>query len=139
MQFSELALVGKIGRLFTYAMENRKYNRYEFIKKWLASETYNLTVNFAVHLCSQSKIYILESFEEEFKGNLPSIDEDSRYYGDDMEWFGYVAAYWFFLDGTTGRDILDTIDVNRVLDAYDVLHTVSVKLAIEMIKEDDKL
>lgn len=48
-------------------------------------------------------------------------------------------AYWFFIEQISGTDILKMYDVDRILDSYDALHTVSVKLAIEEIEEDDVL
>lgn len=139
MDFSELMLAEKIGKVLALAVSQKKYNRYELIKKWLASETYDETIHFSVHLCSQSKLYILNSFEDEISPDLPSIDEDSPLYEDDLFWFGYIVAYWFFLDKISGTDILRQIDVGKMLDEYDVLHTLSPKHAIELIKEDDSL
>lgn len=39
MDFFELKLIEKIGTVFEIAMRDRKYNRYQFIKKWCASDT----------------------------------------------------------------------------------------------------
>ena len=55
-----------------------------------------------------------------------------------MYWFGYIITYWHFLEGISGKDIVINYDVCKILDEFDVLHTVSVKRAIEMIKEDDR-
>lgn len=44
-------------------------------------------------------------------------------------------AYWFFIEQISGLDILKKYDVDRILDSYGDLHTVSVKRAIEEIKE----
>lgn len=139
MEYIELMLIEKIGNILAYAVSKKRYNRYELITKWLASETYEAMINFEVYLCSQSKSYILTAFEKEYADNLPSIDEDSCYFEDDLFWFGYTMAYWFFTDGTTGKDILKKIDVCKALDEYDVLHTLGVKHAIDKIKEDDRL
>lgn len=132
-------LAEKIGKVLAMAVAEKKYNRYELIKKWLLSKTYADTIDFAVHLCSQAKSYILSEFEKEYSNNLPSIDEDSPYYEDDLYWFGYIMAYWYFLDGTTGQEIVDKIDINNVLDNYEILHTISVQHAIDKIKEVDVL
>lgn len=139
MEFIELTLIEKIGKILAYAVSERKYDRYALVEKWLDSDTYDETINFSVHLCSQSKKYILTAFEEEIKNDLPVLDDDSPLYEDDLYWFGYVAAYWFFLDGTTGKDILKSINVRKMLDDYEMLHTLSVKHAIDKIKEDDAL
>lgn len=90
-------------------MTENKYNRYELIHKWLASDTYDETVNFYVHLCSQAKAYILAAFEREFESDLPSIDEESPLYGENLYWFGYVMAYWFFIEQISGLDILKSM------------------------------
>lgn len=139
MEFFNLMLAEKIGKVLAMAVAEKKYNRYELIKKWLLSKTYADTIDFAVHLCSQAKSYILSEFEKEYSNNLPSIDEDSPYYEDDLYWFGYIMAYWYFLDGTTGQEIVDKIDINNVLDNYEILHTISVQHAIDKIKEVDVL
>lgn len=139
MDFFNLMLAEKIGKVLAMAVSEKKYNRYELIKKWLLSKTYADTIDFAVHLCSQAKSYILSEFEKECADNLPSIDEDSPYYEDDLYWFGYITAYWYFIDGTTGQDIVNKIDINNVLDNYEILHSLGVKHAIDKIKEADAL
>lgn len=139
MLFFNLKLAEKLGKVLAMAAAEKKYNRYELIRKWLLSETYADTVDLAVHLCSQARGYILSEFEAEYKDNLPSIDEDSIYYEDDLYWFGYIMAYWYFLDGTTGKEIVDKYDIDHILDHYDILHTISVQHAIDKIKEDDTL
>lgn len=139
MDFFDRMLSEKIGKVLSAAVSKRKYSRYELIRKWLLSETYADTVDLAVHLCSQARGYILSEFEAEYKDDLPSIDDDSIYYEDDLYWFGYITAYWYFLDGTTGREIVNKYDINRILDHYDILHTISVQHAIDKIKEDDTL
>ena len=55
MYFSELKLAEKIGKVLYITATENEYNRYELIHKWLASVTYDETVNFYVHLCSQAK------------------------------------------------------------------------------------
>ena len=139
IDFIELMLIEKLGKVLAYAVRERKYNRYELIEKWLSSETFYDAVTFDVSLSSQALTYILSRLEKEYEGNLPTIDEHSPLYEDDLFWFGYVVAYWFFLDGTTGKEMLQKYDMKHSLDGYDVLHTLSVRTAIEKIKEDDAL
>ena len=139
MDLFKLAIARKIGKIFALAATNRKYNCSEFVHKWLASETYQSVIDFETYICSQSRDYILSVFEEENKEHLPTIDENSKYLEDAMWWLGYIVTYWFFLDGTTGPDILRDINIDKVLSEYDVLHTLDVRLAIEKIKEDDAL
>lgn len=138
MDFFELKLIEKIGNVFVCAMREKKYNRYQFIKKWCSSDTCQSISEFDETLCSQAKSYILRTFEKEYESNLPEIDNDSPLYEDDMYWFGYLLTYWHFLDGTSGKDVLKEYDVCKILDEYDVLHTLSIKAAIEKIREDDR-
>lgn len=138
MEFIELKLIEKIGNVFASAMTERKYNHYQFIKQWCASNTCQSVSEFDETLCSQAKSYILRTFEKEYESNLPEIDNDSPLYEEDMYWFGYLLTYWHFLDGTSGKDVLKEYDVCKILDEYDVLHTLSIKAAIEKIREDDR-
>lgn len=84
MYFSELKLAEKNGKELYIAVTENKYNRYELIHKWLPSDTYDETINFYAHLCSQAKTYILAAFEREFENDLPSNDEESPLYGEDL-------------------------------------------------------
>ncbi len=138
MDFFELKLIEKIGTVFEIAMRDRKYNRYQFIKKWCASDTCEAVFKFDETLCSQARTYILRMFEKECGNELPDIDADSPLYEEDMYWFGYILTYWHFLEGISGKEVLETYDVCKVLDEFDVLHTLSVKAAIEKIREDDR-
>lgn len=147
MEFIELKLIEKIADIFARAMRERKYNRYQFLEKWCASETCQAVFDFDETLCSQAKSYILRTFEKEYENNLPDIDEDSPLYEDDMYWMGYVITYWYFMEELegieeskriTGKQMLKEYDMCKALDEYDVLHTISVKAAIRKIKEDDR-
>ena len=139
MDFFNLMLAEKIGKVLSLAVSDKKYNRYELIEKWLYSDTYEDTVNLDVHLCSQARGYILSEFESEYSECLPSHDDESIYYADDLYWFGYITTYWFFLEGITGKEIVNSYNIYNILDSYDTLHTLSVQHAIEKIKEDDAL
>ena len=46
MEFFELKLIEKIGQVFSIAMHDRKYNRYQFIKKWCFSNTCHAVFDF---------------------------------------------------------------------------------------------
>ena len=67
MEFFELKLIEKIGQVFSIAMHDRKYNRYQFIKKWCFSNTCQAVFDFDETLCSQAKSYILRTFEKEYQ------------------------------------------------------------------------
>lgn len=138
MEFFELKLIEKIGNVFAYAMHEKRYNRYQFIKKWCVSETCEAVFEFDETLCSQAKSYILRTFEKEYESDLPETDGDSPLYEDDMYWFGYLLTYWHFLEGISGKQVLEEYDVCKILDEFEVLHTLSIKAAIDKIREDDR-
>lgn len=138
MEFIELKLIEKVGNVFSMAMRDRKYNRYQFVKKWCSSETFQSLIEFDETLCSQAKSYILRMFEKEYEDRLPDIDNDSPLYEDDMNWVGYLLTYWCFEESITGKNIMKQYDVYKIPDEYDVLHTLSIKAAISKIREDDK-
>lgn len=120
-------------------MRDKKYNRYQFARKWCESNICKAVADFDETLCSQAKSYILRMFEAECNGNLPDIDNDSYWYQEDMYWLGYLITYWSFFDGTSGLDIARKYDICKILDEYDALHTLSLKSAIDKIQEDDRL
>lgn len=138
IDFFELKLSEKIGKMFAIAVTERKYNPYEFTVKWCISESCERIFDFDETLASQGRYYILGTFEDEIKNDLPDKCEKADLYADNMYWFGYIITYWHFLEGISGKDIVINYDVCKILDEFDVLHTVSVKRAIEMIKEDDR-
>ena len=138
MEFFELKLIEKIGKVFACAMQEKRYNRYQFVQKWCSSETCQAIFEFDETLCSQAKSYILRTFENEYESDLPEIDDTSPFYEDDMYWLGYLLTYWHFSDGITGKEILEKYDVSKALDEYVVLHTLSIKAAMDKIREDDK-
>ncbi len=134
--FFELKLSEKIGAVFSNAVKDKKYDPYEFAEKWCLSETCRAVFDFDETLVSQARSYILRVFESEISGSLPTTNEKDPLYSDDVYWFGYLITYWHFLEGITGEEIHARYNIRKMLDEYGVLHTLSVKAAIEKIKED---
>lgn len=139
MDFIELKLIEKLAKVLQAAYENNNCDRYTLIEKWLSSDTFARAVVFDVSLASQARSYILRTFEREIEiEQFASGDEDKELYTDAVFWFGYTTAYWCLMDEINGVDILKEYDINKIFDEYDVLHTLKVKTAISMMKEDDK-
>jgi|GEM_PF-4365962 len=70
-------------------------------------------------------------------GNIDDLYQDEPYINDDiMYWGGYLFSCWIFIDDIKGKDIVNNYDIQKILLCYDTLHTVSVKVAIDMIKKD---
>ena len=136
--FFDLKLSEKIGLVFEIAVVEKGYDPYDFAVKWCVSETCENVFDWDETLVSQSRYYILQIFEKEYENDLPQKNEKGYLYADNMFWFGYIITYWHFLEGISGKEIVENFNVCKIIDEYDVLHTVSVKLAIELIKEDDR-
>lgn len=100
------------------------------------SETFQSIIDFETSICTQSALYIFHAFEREMKSCCPQYDEDGDLYEDDLFWFGYITAYWCIEKNITGKDIVDKINIDGMLDNYEILHTISVKSAIKKIEEE---
>lgn len=139
MDFIELKLIEKLAKVLQNAYENNNCDRYTLIEKWLSSDTFANAIAFDVSLVSQARSYILRTFESEIEiEQFVSGEEDKEFYTDAVFWFGYITAYWCLMDEISGVDILKEYNINKILDEFDVLHTLKVKTAISMMKEDDK-
>ena len=53
-----------------------------------------------------------------------------------MFWMGYLITYWCIEYQENPRNILKRYDIESIIYSYEVLHSLSVKSAIEKIKED---
>ena len=45
---------------------------------------------------------------------------------------------WIQIENVSNKYIYKTYDLNKILDEFDVLHTLSIENAIDHIKEDDR-
>lgn len=136
MRFIELKICEKVGNVLEEC--NRICNRdsIQVLLIWLNSEIFERIVDGDVALCSQAKSYIARLFVSENKEHLESIQSNMIISNDVLYWAGYLVTYWCLEYQETAKDVLKNYDIENVIYSYDVLHSLSIKAAIEKIKED---
>lgn len=78
--------------------------------------------------------YTLEhqkTIQDLFANEFSSFAFGDQYDKDAAFWFGYLITYWCYMYHITGSEILQKYDVKKIADDYELLHTLSVKIAIE--------
>lgn len=74
----------------------------------------------------------------ENRGRLDAVQANKVMPNEILFWFGYLItyliAYWCLKYQETARNILKTYDIESIVYSYEVLHSLSVKSAIEKIK-----
>jgi hypothetical protein len=142
LDFEEKALCRKVAGVLELSAK-RGYEPFAFAKLWLASKTAQNLYEWDFKDVAQSKQYLLHSIELEY--NLgqeaihENIQENTEYVADVMYWGGYIFMYFSLENKIKPQELLDKYDIVRILQCYDTLHTVSSKVAVEMIDEDFRL
>lgn len=135
MHFVELKLCEKVGNVLEECNSICQCSM-QLILTWMESEIFERVIDGDVALCSQAKSYIARSFMNENKNRLEAISSAIVFRNEILYWIGYVITYWCFEYEERPRDILRQYDMESVVQSYEVLHSLSVKTAIEKIKED---
>lgn len=135
MHFVELKLCEKIGSVLEEC--NRLVDdSLLLLRTWLASETYDRILDGDVSLFSQAKSYIIRTFMEEGKKQFEAGKSDRMFSDDALFWIGYLITYWCLEYQESAKNIMNNYDLENMLYSYETLHTISVKAAIDKIKED---
>lgn len=130
----ELMIAEKIGNVLRSVTE-QGFDVYDVCAKWLSSTTFSSIMDDDFSIYSRTPKTIQDLLVNEFS----SFAFGDQYDKDAAFWFGYLVTYWCYMYHTTGSEILQKYDVVKIVDDYELLHTLSVKIAIERITEDDKL
>lgn len=136
-----LEIVRAFSRMCEYAME--EYEIVSFFKNLVDSD-YFQKFDSLYTVFSQSKHYMLTIFKEEMdsKGiELVKINEEEKkfipYYEEAAFWMGFVFLTWRIVDNLPKGYLLN-YDIDRLVYGYETLHTTSVSVSIDKIKEDFK-
>lgn len=134
----EKSVCRKIAGVFKYA------NRYgfhpiEFTKFWLESETFDRLYKYDLTAICQFDNYHFDEFLKEAEKNGWKISHTHHNYEDLMYWTGYFLSYFAFNERVSGKDIVVSYDIDKIMRGYETLHTVSCEVAIELMKEDFSL
>jgi hypothetical protein len=134
MPFVELKLCEKTGKILIEAKKLYKGPALSMVDQWLKSEVFSEIIVGNEVYCSQARTYVARCFIEETRGcgatGTVEIADDILY------WFGYVVCYWCFQSEISPSSIAQNYDLSSILNAYEMLHSLSVKTAIEKIRED---
>ncbi len=134
-----LNIAGAFARMCEYA--TGEYEIVSFFKNLVNSDYFQKFDSMYI-VFSQSVNYMFTIFKEEMdnKGiELLKISEDEKknipYYKEAAHWMGYVFLIWRIVDDLPKGYLLN-YDINRLVYGYETLHTTSVSVSIDMIKED---
>lgn len=136
MHFVELKICEKIGSVLEECNNIYSKDSLQLLLLWLDSDTFDRIIDGDVALCSQAKSYIARTFMDENKEKLYSVPSNNILADDILYWCGYLITYWCLEYQESGKNILLKYDIESIVYSYEVLHSLSVKSAIEKIKED---
>lgn len=134
LDLTEKAVANIVGKMFRVASERLEIDEEDFCRIWLKSELCQRLYEMDETLICQSKIYLFNSLVME--NDLPE-KKGHRMDAEAMDWVGYILTYWMYLREIPGKLIEEKYDICKILQEYDTLHTVSCKVAIDMLEQDD--
>lgn len=117
----------------------------DFFKKILSTDCFdNYFDDFTVF--TQAQTYIIDRFLDELKEKNIYVQKkeykdygEYAYYREVAFWGAYLFLVWHKQENISGRTIVETYDIDSILDAYITLHTTSIAYAVCEIKENMKL
>lgn len=135
MPFVELKLCEKIGKILIEAKKLYQGEALLLLTAWLKSAVFSEMIAGNEVYCSQAKTYVARCFVKEEFDMFPQseevgIDDDVLY------WFGYLVSYWCFAYQVEPEHIAENYDIEKIVNAYEALHSVSIKTAIKKIVEE---
>ena len=136
MRFVELKICEKVGNVLEECNKICNCDSIQMFLIWMNSEIYERIVDGDVALCSQAKSYIARAFLTENKEHLTTIQSNTILSNEMLYWGGYLVTYWCLEYQETAKDISKKYDIEKIMYSYEVLHSLSIKAAIEKIKED---
>lgn len=129
----ELMIAEKIGNVLR-SVTGQGFDVYDVCTKWLSSSTFSSIIDDDFSIYSRTP----DTIKDLFVGELSTFASGNQYDKDAAFWFGYLVTYWCYMYHITGDEILKIYDIEKIVDDYELLHTLSTKIAIEKIMEDDR-
>ena len=123
-----------VDKMFSVISVKEHWYEYNTLVKWLKSDVLKRLQDRDETLVCQSKIYLYNDFKAECKDLISHAEY--QMHGKALSWVGYLFMYWIYLKNISGKDILNNYDIKEILTQYDVLHTMSVKVAINYIESN---
>ena len=132
-QLFRIGLSEQLGYVFEWVCDNKK-DICSFCEWWLTSPCF-LQFFDDFTLFSQSYRYIYTVFSEDKNFCNIKDDADAVYDRDAAFWMGYLFTEWHMTRDANAYDIFRN-NVLYICNNYEVLHTQSVQVAIDMIIEE---
>lgn len=133
LNLTNLNLCRVVAKIFAHAAKNLSCYEVSFCEAYLLSQTCKDIQQLEETIFCQSYLYHYNNLVKQI--SIPmypkyNMNEDAMY------WMGYILTYWMFLTGISAKEIIDFYDLTAILEQYDVLHTMSNKVAIDIIKKN---
>jgi len=133
LELDEKAVCRKVAGVFEIAAI-RNYEPLNFAKTWMNSQTATWLYELDCKEIAQSRIYQLNSLRMETE--IEPLEEEQRDYRELMYWTGYILTWFSFLYKMPPKEVAEKYDIEKIMQCYDTLHTVSPKRACEEIIEE---
>lgn len=135
MHFVELKICEKVGKILIEASREHKGNDYELAKAWMYSDVFAEMIQGNEEYVSQARTFVSRKFLNE--AELTTKDNAGESYIEEnaLYWFGYLITYWCLDEEIMPTEIVKRYSVDSILNKYDALHTVSIRMAIDKIQE----
>lgn len=137
MHFVELKICEKVGKILIDAKKLADTDDYALVLAWLNSDIFAEIIKGNEIYCSQARSYVARCFINE--ASIENTSEHISINDDVLFWFGYLITFWCFEQDILPYGISQKYDIKRILNGYDALHSLSAKMAINIIEENFKI
>ena len=118
------------------ALATDRYGLVDTLDIYLHGKTAQRVYEEDLYLIGQGLLYIKHDIEDELtEQGLKKIAPDKQADDPDIAyWAGYLYTYWM-LAKSDEYGVIKDAPIRKILEQYDILHTQSCTVAIDMIKE----
>ena len=135
MDFLYMDIADEMGEFFS--LSNKEgFDSYDFIKKFMLSDTCRKMDRPYDHLQFAGEAYLMETFLEEMKGNI--LKSNDILIKPDLYWIGYIYRYWNFYTNESSREIYKQADAETMYRACAYYAYLYEEKIIDNLKEDYK-
>lgn len=135
LDLAQKLLCNKVGKMFEIAASKLECYEVSFCQQWLKSDLCKEIVAMEPTVICQSKVYFYNSIMSQVD---LAVHKDYVMDAEAMYWMGYILTYWMYMENIDGETISELYDIREMFSQYDILHTMSPRVAIELIKRDCK-
>ena len=82
------------------------------------------------------KEYLMERMQKEYPEGFS--EQGTVFDSETLYWAGYLYRYWHFYTGESSKEIYRQADAETINTMYYGDHTVDIKMAIDLLKENSK-